>query len=78
MSGYDFWIKGYVNSLPAQAGHACNCVGPQPGKPRCPCMMRGIIERDGRWVEPERDLGPVRPGSGFVLADAAPIKSQKE
>lgn len=39
--------------------HACNCIGPQNGEPRCPCMMRGIIQRDGRWVEPERDLGPV-------------------
>lgn len=40
---------------------ACNCIGPQNGEPRCPCMMRGVIERDGRWIEPERDLGPVRP-----------------
>jgi hypothetical protein len=23
--------------------------------------MRGIIERDGRWIEPEKDLGPVLP-----------------
>ena len=39
--------------------HSCNCVGPQNGDPRCPCMMRGLIQRDGRWVEPEKDLGPV-------------------
>jgi len=19
--------------------NACNCIGPQPGQPRCPCMM---------------------------------------
>ncbi|QUT07965.1 hypothetical protein KFK14_11565 [Sphingobium phenoxybenzoativorans] len=39
----------------------CNCVGPQNGQPRCPCMMRNVIQRDGRWIELERDLGPVRP-----------------
>ena len=40
---------------------ACNCVGPQRGEPYCPCMMRarGVYEKAGRWVEPERDLGPV-------------------
>lgn len=41
--------------------HACNCVGPQNGQPKCPCMMRGLIKRDGRWIEPERDLGPTKP-----------------
>lgn len=39
----------------------CNCVGPQNGQPRCPCMMRYVTTRDGRWIEPERDLGPVGP-----------------
>ena len=38
---------------------ACNCIGPQNGQPRCPCMMRGVVQRDGRWIETERDLGPV-------------------
>lgn len=38
---------------------SCNCIGPQNNEPKCPCMMRGVIERDGRWVETERDLGPV-------------------
>lgn len=39
----------------------CFCTGPLPGQPECPCMMRskGIFQRDGRWVQPERDLGPV-------------------
>lgn len=37
---------------------SCNCIGPQDGQPRCPCMMRGVIERDGRWIVPEQDLGP--------------------
>lgn len=47
--------------------HACNCVGPQNGQPRCPCLMAGLVQRDGRWIEPERDLGPVNtPGIGRV------------
>lgn len=36
----------------------CNCVGPQNGEPRCPCQMRKVIKRDGRWIQPEVDLGP--------------------
>jgi hypothetical protein len=45
----------------------CNCVGPQPGMPRCPCQMRGLIQRNGRWIQPEVDLGPVLalPGQNF-------------
>lgn len=44
-----------------RAARACGCIGPQNGEPYCPCMMRakGIVRRNGRWVEPERDLGPV-------------------
>ncbi|KZY25593.1 hypothetical protein A3728_18465 [Sulfitobacter sp. HI0040] len=37
---------------------SCNCIGPQPGYPRCPCGMRNLIQRDGRWIQPEQDLGP--------------------
>jgi len=37
----------------------CFCTGPKNGQPKCPCEMRGLIQRDGRWIEPERDLGPV-------------------
>lgn len=47
-------------SIDGIEGHSCGCVGPQNGEPKCPCLMRGIIKRDGRWIEPERDLGPVR------------------
>ena len=39
--------------------HACNCIGPQAGQPLCPCMMRSVAVKNGRWVEPKRDLGPV-------------------
>jgi hypothetical protein len=44
-----------------QPARACFCIGPQNGEPYCPCQMRslGIIQRDGRWVQPEKDLGPV-------------------
>ena len=50
-----------VNAWSTGAGDywACNCVGPQNGEPRCPCQMRNIIIRDGRYIEPEKDLGPV-------------------
>lgn len=40
---------------------ACNCIGPQNGQPRCPCMMEGIIQRDGKWVQQERIVGDVIP-----------------
>ena len=51
-------MKGqYISQL--SGARACNCVGPQNGQPRCPCMMRNVQIRDGRYVEPEKDLGPV-------------------
>lgn len=56
MGGSD--IRSIVGTA---ADHACHCVGPRPGEPRCPCAMRGVIIRDGRYVLPERDLGPVAP-----------------
>lgn len=37
----------------------CNCIGPQSGEPLCPCMMRGVAKKNGRWVRPEQDLGEV-------------------
>lgn len=40
--------------------HACNCVGPRNGQPLCPCAMRGVTIKDGRYVQ-EIDHGPVRP-----------------
>jgi hypothetical protein len=40
----------------------CFCIGPQNGEPYCPCRMRdlGIVKRNGRWVQPEKDLGPIK------------------
>lgn len=43
---------------------ACNCVGPQNGQPKCPCAMQGVIIRDGRYIQPEQDLGPVKGEDG--------------
>lgn len=39
---------------------SCFCVGPQNGEPRCPCQMRNVTVRDGRYIQKEIDLGPVR------------------
>ncbi len=50
-------IKAATEAL--NSFHACNCIGPQRGEPLCPCQMRGIIQRDGRYIRPEQDLGPV-------------------
>lgn len=40
---------------------ACGCIGPQRSEPLCPCAMRSVIQRDGRWIKVEQDLGPVVP-----------------
>ncbi len=50
-----------VSGMQITESHACNCVGPQRGEPRCPCLMRNIIVRDGCWIQPEVNLGPVIP-----------------
>ena len=49
-------------TAPVKAGtmHSCGCVGPQNGEPFCPCKMRGVQVKNGRYVLPEQDLGPVR------------------
>lgn len=53
-------LKGLASEVTA-----CGCIGPQNGEPLCPCMMRArrIYKKDGRWIEPEKDLGPVSKGS---------------
>lgn len=62
-SGHDCWSK-QSTTFPLDTSQACMCIGPQNGEPYCPCKMRsrGVYKRDGRWVEPERDLGPIPPG----------------
>lgn len=39
----------------------CFCIGRQNGEPYCPCVMRekGIIKRNGKWIEPEKAVGDV-------------------
>jgi hypothetical protein len=61
-------IESQYYSLPYQSAgstttstESCNCIGQQPGFPRCPCQMRGLVARDGRWIQPEQDLGPISP-----------------
>lgn len=44
------WRHGFLYHEPT-SGHACNCIGPQNGEPVCPCRMRRLIIRNGRFVE---------------------------
>jgi len=37
----------------------CFCIGPQNGDPVCPCRMRNLQKKDGRWIE-IIDHGPVK------------------
>jgi hypothetical protein len=37
---------------------SCFCIGPQNGQPICPCHMRRVEVRNGRYVE-VIDHGPV-------------------
>lgn len=48
---------------------ACCCMGPQNGEPYCPCRMRslGVKKKNGRWVVPEQDLGPVEGDFNFSV-----------
>jgi len=52
-------IKPYTHTFKEDQGKICFCIGPQNGEPKCPCEMKGLIQRDGRWIQPEVDLGPV-------------------
>ena len=38
---------------------ACYCIGPQNGQPLCPCQMRNVVVREGRYKR-VIDLGPVQ------------------
>lgn len=41
----------------APAINPCNCIGPQNGQPVCPCQMKGVTIKDGRYIKIQ-DLGP--------------------
>jgi hypothetical protein len=34
-----------LRDQPRQTVRACNCIGPQNGEPRCPCMMGAYREQ---------------------------------
>lgn len=45
---------------------SCHCIGPQNGQPVCPCQMRDVTVKDGRYVR-IIDLGPARgPGAPII------------
>ena len=50
------FIPPVVDSKPYEV-NSCNCIGPQNGEPRCPCDMRGVTIKDGRYIK-VTDLGP--------------------
>lgn len=61
-SRFNSWLSegAPLGDLP----HACNCIGPQNGDPVCPCQMRSVSIRNGRYVRvidlgaaPSRDDG---------------------
>jgi hypothetical protein len=51
--GLEGSLKAYqgVTGSKALAGHACNCIGPQPGQTKCPCALRGESEMGRKMVE---------------------------
>lgn len=58
MTNRNGWSQQLYNNGASSDGHACNCVGPQDGNPLCPCQMRSLTIKDGRYVRIE-DFGPV-------------------
>ena len=58
--------KTFIYAVDALNGdsQACFCIGPQNGEPLCPCRMKNVIIRNGRYIMPERDLGPVEAKGG--------------
>lgn len=46
--------------IPYNEARACFCRGRQNGQPLCPCMMRDVQVRNGRYVWVQ-DLGPTQP-----------------
>lgn len=53
-------LKAWRAARRGVQSHACNCIGPQDGDPLCPCMMRDVVVKDGRYVQ-TIDYGPVQP-----------------
>lgn len=38
-------------SINSSHARACNCMGPQPGETKCPCMLSGEAEKGRRMVQ---------------------------
>lgn len=54
LQDFDRWQKCRMQlTLP----NPCACVGPKNGQPLCPCQMRGVTIKDGRYIRIQ-DLGP--------------------
>lgn len=51
-----------VSVVSVSEGRSCNCIGPQAGQPLCPCLMRDVQVKDGRYVRVQ-DLGPAPRGA---------------
>lgn len=47
-------------------GHACGCVGPQPGETKCPCRLRAESEQGRRMISD----GVVIDGKPYKLVPA--------
>ena len=57
---------------------ACGCIGPQNGEPVCPCRMKYVTIKDGRYVS-VTDLGPAPfKQEFFTMPDITPVKLQIE
>ena len=59
--GYQSQLKVSVTEYGPRVT-SCHCTGPQGDQPYCPCRMKalGVIKRNGRYVIPERDCGPIK------------------
>lgn len=55
----DSYLAKRASLEPVQPLRQCMCVGPQNGQPLCPCRMREVVVKNGRYVRPEQDLGAV-------------------
>ena len=49
------FIDGSGTDIPKDAKE-CWCLGPQRGEPLCPCKMKSVVVKNGRYIQ---DLGPV-------------------
>jgi hypothetical protein len=59
---YDNLPKIKPGEASSATSFACGCIGPQNGQPLCPCQMRSITIKDGRYVRIQ-DFGPAPTGA---------------